>query len=46
MAGSSVRWLVVSMLVAVATTVSAQNKCIATGQMGGQAFNLTRSPAS
>jgi hypothetical protein len=41
MAGSSVRWLVFSMLVAMATAVSAQNKCIATGQMGGQAFNLT-----
>ena len=41
MAGSSVRWLVFSLLVAVATAVSAQNKCIATGQMGGQAFNLT-----
>jgi hypothetical protein len=41
MTGSSVRWLVFSTLVAVATTVSAQHKCIATGQMGGQAFNLT-----
>jgi len=29
------------MLVAIATAVSAQNKCIAKGQMGGQAFNLT-----
>jgi hypothetical protein len=41
MAGSSVRWLVFPIFVAVATAVSAQNKCIATGQMGGQTFNLT-----
>jgi hypothetical protein len=38
---STVRWLVFPMLVAVGTAVSAQNKCIATGQMGGQAFSLT-----
>ena len=41
MAGSSVRWLVFPMLVALAAAVSAQNKCIATGQMGGQAFSLS-----
>ena len=41
MAGSSLRWLLFPMLVAVATTVSAQNKCVATGQMGGQALSLT-----
>lgn len=40
MTGSSVRWLIFSMLVAAATAVSAQNKCIATGQMGSQAFSL------
>jgi hypothetical protein len=40
MTGSSVRWMVFPMLVAVATAVSAQNKCMATGQMGGQAFSL------
>ncbi|MBA3506595.1 MAG: hypothetical protein H0T80_12555 [Betaproteobacteria bacterium] len=41
MTGSSVCWLVFPILVAVATGVSAQNKCIAKGQMGGQAFSLT-----
>ena len=41
MTSSSVRWLVFPILVAVATGVSAQNKCIAKGQMGGQAFSLT-----
>ena len=41
MAGSPLRWLLFPLLVAVATAVSAQNKCIATGQMGGQAFSLT-----
>jgi hypothetical protein len=38
---ASLRWLAFSMLIAVATAVPAQNKCIATGQMGGQAFSLT-----
>ena len=38
---SPLRWLLFPMLVAAATAVSAQNKCIATGQMGGQAFSLT-----
>jgi hypothetical protein len=41
MAGSPLRWLLFPMLVALATAVSAQNKCVATGHMGGQAFNLT-----
>ena len=41
MADSSLRWLVFSILVAAATAVSAQNKCSATGQMGGQTFSLT-----
>ena len=40
MTGSAVRWLIFPMLVACATTVFGQNKCTATGQMGGQAFNL------
>src|ERR1700676_1116264 len=42
MTGSSVRWMVLPMLLAVATGVAARNKCMATGQMGGQAFNLTQ----
>ena len=40
MTSSVVRWLVFTMVVSVATAVSAQNKCVATGQMGGQAFSL------
>jgi hypothetical protein len=40
MAGSWLRFLVVPVLVAAATTASAQNKCTAKGQMAGQAFNL------
>ncbi len=41
MTGSSLRWPVFLALVAASAAVSAQNKCIATGQMGGQAFSLT-----
>ncbi len=41
MTASTVRWLVFPMLVGVVTGVSAQNKCIAKGQMGGQTFSLT-----
>ena len=40
MTGASIRWLVLPMLVAIATAVTAQSKCVAKGQMGGQAFNL------
>jgi len=38
---STVRWLVFPMLFALVTGVSAQNKCVAKGQMGGQSFSLT-----
>src|SRR5213075_3581759 len=41
MTESTVRWLVLPALFAVFTGVSAQNKCIAKGQMGGQIFSLT-----
>ena len=41
MTRSSLRWPVFWALVAASAAVSAQNKCIATGQMGGQAFSLT-----
>jgi len=34
------RLLVLPLLVVLATGASAQNKCVAKGQMGGQAFNL------
>ncbi len=40
MTGSCLRFLVVPILVGVATGASAQNKCMAKGQMGGHAFNL------
>jgi len=40
MKSSSVRGLVFATLVLVAASSSAQNKCVATGQMGGQAFSL------
>jgi len=40
MAGSWIRLLVLPILVVAATGAAAQNKCTATGQMGGQAFNL------
>ena len=40
MKGSALRGLVFTMLISLATVVSAQNKCVATGQMGGQPFNL------
>ena len=40
MTRSGVRFLVLSILAVVATASSAQNKCTATGQMGGQAFSL------
>jgi hypothetical protein len=41
MARTWLRFLVVPIVVVVATAASAQNKCTATGQMGGQAFNLS-----
>ena len=37
---SWLRCLLLPMLVVVATAASAQNKCVANGEMGGQAFNL------
>src|SRR6266542_2164724 len=40
MARSWFRLLVLPFLVVVATGASAQNKCVAKGEMGGQAFNL------
>ena len=41
MKGSSVRWLVLPLLIAIASAVTAQSKCVAKGQMGGQTFNLS-----
>ena len=40
MKSTSVRWLVFALVIAAAAGVSAQSKCAATGQMGGQAFSL------
>ena len=40
MARSWLRFLVAAILVGVAAAASAQSKCTAKGQMGGQAFNL------
>jgi len=40
MARTWFRFLVLPLLVVVASEASAQNKCVAKGEMGGQAFNL------